>query len=66
MFQVDSRMQASIRGMIIVLVLAGWAAYGVLGGGQVFLASMLVLSILLIGGAFVLVRKRTPGEPARR
>jgi len=66
MFQVDSRMQASIRGMIIVLVLAGRAAYGILGGGQVFLALMLVLSMVLVGGAFALVRKRTPGEPVRR
>jgi hypothetical protein len=66
MFQVDPRMQASIRGLIIVLVCAGWAAYGILGGGQIFLAVMLVLSILLIGGAFTLVRKRAPGEPVRR
>jgi hypothetical protein len=66
MFQVDPRMQSSIRAVIIVLVLAGWAAYGILGGGQVFLAVMLVLSILLIGGAFTLVRKRTSGEPVRR
>jgi hypothetical protein len=66
MFQVDPRVQASIRGVIIVIVLAGWAAYGVLGGGQIFLAVMLVLSILLVGGTFALVRKRTPGEPVRR
>jgi hypothetical protein len=66
MFQVDSRMQAGIRGMIIIIVLAGWAAYGILGGGQIFLAVMLVLSILLVGGAFTLVRKRAPGEPVRR
>jgi hypothetical protein len=66
MFQVDPRMQASIRAMIIVLVCAGWVAYGVLGGGQVFLAVMLVLSIVLVGGAFALVGKRTPGEPVRR
>ena len=50
MFQVDPRMQASIRGMIIVIVCAGGAAYGILGGGQIFLAVMLVLSIVLIGG----------------
>ena len=66
MFQVDPRMHASTRGMIIVLVCAGWAAYGILGGGQVFLAVILVLSILLVGGAFTLVRRRTPGEPVRR
>ena len=66
MFQVDPRMHSSICGVIIVIVLAGWAAYGVLGGGQIFLAVMLVLSILLVGGAFALVRKRTPGEPVRR
>ncbi len=66
MFQVDARTQSSIRGVIIVIVGAGWAAYGILGGGQIFLAVMLVLSILLVGGAFTLVRKRTPGEPVRR
>ena len=66
MFQVDAQTQSSIRGVIIIIVLAGWAAYGILGGGQVFLAVMMVLSILLVGGAFTLVRKRTPGEPVRR
>jgi hypothetical protein len=60
MFQVDARTQSSIRGVIIVIVLAGWAAYGILGGGQIFLAVMMVLSILLVGGAFALLRKRTP------
>jgi len=50
--------------MIIVLVCALWAAYGILGGGQVFLAVTMMLSVLLVGGAFVLVRKRTPGESA--
>ena len=60
MFQVDARTQSSIRGVIIVLVVAGWAAYGILGGGQIFLAVMMVLSILLVGGAFALLRKRTP------
>ena len=64
MFQVDPRMQASIRGMIIVLVCALWAAYALLGGGQIFLAVTMVISILLLGGTFVLVRKRTPSEPA--
>jgi hypothetical protein len=66
MFQVDQRMQASIRGVIIVLVCALWTAYALLGGGQIFLAVTMVLSILLLGGTFVLVRKRTPGEPVRR
>ena len=66
MFQVDARTQSSIRGVIIIIVLAGWAAYGILGGGQVFLAVMMVLSIVLVGGAVALVRKRTPGEPVRR
>ncbi len=66
MIQVDARTQASIWGVIVVIVGAGWAAYGILGGDQVFLAVMLVLSILLVGGAAALVRKRTPGEPVRR
>ena len=66
MFQVDPRMHSSIWGVIIAIVLAGWAAYGILGGGQIFLAVMAVLSILLVGGTAALVRKRTPGEPVRR
>jgi hypothetical protein len=66
MFQVDPRMQGSIWGVIIVIFCAGWAAYGILGGGQIFLAVMAVLSILLVGGTAALVRKRIPGEPMRR
>ena len=67
MFQVDPRTQSSIWGVIITIVGAGWAAYAILSGGsQVFLAAMLVLSILLVGGTAALVRKRTPGEPVRR
>jgi hypothetical protein len=66
MFQVDARTKSSIRGVIIAIVGAGWAAYALLGGGQVFLAVTMVLSILLIGGTESLVRKRTPGEPVRR
>jgi len=52
--------------MVIVLVGALWAAYALLGGGQIFLAITMVLSILLVGGAFALVQKRTSGEPLKR
>ena len=65
MFQVDPRTQASIRAMVIVLVGALWAAYALLGGGQIFLAVTMVLSILFVGGAFALVQKRTSGEPVK-
>jgi len=51
--------------MVIVLVGALWAAYALLGGGQIFLAVTMVLSILFVGGAFALVQKRTSGEPVK-
>jgi len=67
MFQVDPRTQSSIWGVIITIAGAGWAAYAILSGGsQIFLAAMLVLSILLVGGTAALVRKRKSGEPVRR
>ena len=52
--------------MLIVFVCSLWAAYALLGGGQIFLAITMVLSILLVGGAFALVQKRTSGEPLKR
>lgn len=58
MIQVDPRTRTSIWGLVAVVLAAGWVAYGILGGGQVFLVVMVVLSILLGGAALFLVRTR--------
>ncbi len=58
MIEVDPRTRGAIFGLVAILLAAGWAAYGILSGGQVFLAIMVVLSILLVGGAAVLMRVR--------
>jgi hypothetical protein len=58
MIQVDPRTRTSIWGLVAVVLAAGWVAYGILGGGQVFLVVMVVLSILLGGAAVFLVQTR--------
>ncbi len=59
MIRVDRRSYGSIWGLIAIVLAAGWAAYGLIGGGnQVFLALMVVATILLGGGAAVLLRSR--------
>ena len=40
-----------------VVIAGGWAAYGILGGGNVFLAIMVVLTMVL-GAARGLARRR--------
>jgi hypothetical protein len=60
MIEVDPRTRSSIWGFVGVLLAAGWAAYGILGGNQVFLAVMVVLSIVLSGAAIYLFRARRP------
>lgn len=37
MFQVDRQVYGALWGFCAVLLAAGWAAYGLLGGGTVFL-----------------------------
>jgi len=44
-------------GFIGVVLGAGWAAYGILGGGKVFLAVMVVASSVLGGGMAMLSRQ---------
>jgi hypothetical protein len=64
MIEVDPRTHSAIWGLVIVVLLAGWAAYGISGGAgnpQVFLTVMVVLSILLVGGFLALVRRRKAG-----
>jgi phage-related minor tail protein len=58
MIEVDPRTRSALYGLIGVVLAAGWVAYGVLGGGQVFLAIMLVLTIVLGGVATFVVRVR--------
>lgn len=59
MIEVDPRTRGSIWSLIAVLLAAGWAAYGLLGGNQVFLTVMVVLSIVgfAVAGAIFRVRK---------
>jgi len=40
-----------------IVLAAGWAAYGILDGGKVFLAVMVVASMILGGGMAVLRRQ---------
>jgi hypothetical protein len=61
MIEVDPRTRSAIWGLIAIILAAGWAAFGLLGGGQVFLTIMVVLSILLVGVATFLVRTRISG-----
>lgn len=61
MFQVDRQVYSALWGFCGVLMAAGWAAYGLLEGGTVFLTVMVVLSIVLFGGMAVLVKRRPLG-----
>jgi fatty acid desaturase len=58
MTEVQPRARSALWGLIAVILAAGWATFGILGGGQVFLAIMVALSILLTGIATFLVRVR--------
>jgi hypothetical protein len=58
MIVVDPRVRASIWSLIAVLLAAGWAAYGLLGGGQIFLTIMVVLSIVGFAAAGAIFRVR--------
>jgi hypothetical protein len=58
MFMVDRPVYSALWGLVGIVLAAGWAAYGLLGGGNVFLTVMVVLSIVLGGGVAVLVRVR--------
>jgi len=58
MIEVDPRTRSSLYGLIGIILAAGWVAYGTLGGGQVFLTIMLVLTIVLGGVATFLFRSR--------
>jgi hypothetical protein len=59
MIRVDRRSYGSIWGLVVILLAAGWAAYGLIGNGDtLFLTIMVVATIVLAGGVAVLVRPR--------
>jgi phosphate/sulfate permease len=60
MIQVDPRTRNSIWSLIAVLLAAGWAAYGLLGGGPIFLTIMVVLSIVGFGVVAAIFQVRKP------
>jgi hypothetical protein len=63
MIRVDRRSYGSIWALIALLLAAGWAAYGIVGGGNtIFLTFMVVATIILAGGAALLVRPRDANE----
>ena len=63
MIRVDRRTHTSIWALIAILLAAGWAAYGIIGGGNsIFLTLMVVATIILGGGAAVLVRARDSSD----
>ena len=63
MIRVDRRSYGSIWAFIAILLAAGWAAYGLIGGGNpIFLTLMVVATIILGGGAAVLVRPRDSSD----
>ncbi|HEY7091836.1 MAG TPA: hypothetical protein VH393_01565, partial [Ktedonobacterales bacterium] len=63
MIRVDRRSYTSIWALIAILLAAGWAAYGIIGGGNpIFLTLMVVATLILGGGAAVLVRTRDSSD----
>jgi hypothetical protein len=59
MIRVDRRSYGSIWGLVVILLAAGWAAYGLIGNGDtLFLTIMVVATIVLGGGVAMLVRSK--------
>jgi hypothetical protein len=66
MIPVDRPTRFAIWGMVAIVLTAGWVAFGMLASdSQLFLVTMVVVSILLGGVAVFLVRTRTPSTPVR-
>ena len=60
MIEVQPRTRAAIWGLTGAVLAAGWAAYGITGGGTIFLAIMVAATILLGAVATFIVRVREP------
>jgi hypothetical protein len=58
MFRIDPRAHSAVWGLIVIVLGAGWATLGLTGGNRVFLTVMVVLSIVLVGGAIALLGRR--------
>jgi hypothetical protein len=59
MIRVNPRTYSVIWGLIIVILGTGWAIYGFLGGGETFLTTIVVLSIILFGVAIIFIERRS-------
>ena len=63
MIRVDRRSYGSLWAFIAILLAAGWASYGLIGDGStLFLTLMVVATIILGGGAAVLLRSRDSSD----
>lgn len=59
MIEVDQRTRSAIWGLVVIILGAGWVAHGFLGNGNtVFLAIMVILTIILGGVATFVFRTR--------
>jgi hypothetical protein len=60
MIQVNAQAYGAIWAFVGILIGAGWAAFGIVGGeNQIFLAIMVVITMVLGGGTAVLLRRRS-------
>ena len=60
MQRISKQNVGTIWALIGLILAAGWVAYGFLGNGsQVFLAVMVIATMLLGGGAAILLRGRS-------
>lgn len=59
MIQVEKQQYGTIWAIIGLVLAAGWVAFGMLGNGNtVFLTVMVILSLVLGGGAAIVLRAR--------
>jgi len=57
MIEVDARTHSTIWGLVVLILGAGWIAYGLLASGNtIFLTAMLILTVILGAGAAFFVR----------
>jgi hypothetical protein len=60
MFQVDPQTRSILWGVVVIVLGVGWTAFGLLGNrNTVFLATMLILTIVLGASVAFFVRNRS-------